>query len=229
MNIAIQEAYELNFSNLTILECGANREGNETIGFREKNDCYYIEAIEEDLNILRQQQSTIKKENTFHYALTNYDGNTTFNICSHLGNSSINYSQDHLDELSKRGASFKQVVVPCITYKNFIRNIIKKPIDILVLDIEGGEIDVLESMKELNKEELPKIFAIEAGYDWEKRKVLLKELGYEIDFYYENNVVLSHPFFNLGKRKNNINSINMRYPRFIWCDKLIFENDCEIL
>lgn len=222
----LQLTYPILFEGKTVLECGSHQEGNETHMLREKNDCYYIEALKQDLDILKTQPN-IKVENTFNYALTNYDGYTSFTVTDLPGNSSIQHLEGHIEELQQKNFSYDtKITVPCISYKTFIRDIIKKSIDILILDIEGGECAVLENMKELCVGELPKIFVIEAGYDWLKRKELLKDLGYTIDYYCFNNVVLSHPHFNIPKNMELIRHINQQFPNFIYCGKLIFENDC---
>jgi FkbM family methyltransferase len=222
----LQTTYLISFEGKTVLECGSHQEGGETRLFREKNECYYIEALKQDLDVLRTQPN-IKVENTFNYALTNYDGITSFTVTDLAGNSSIQHLEGHIEELEQKNFSYAtKITVPCISYKTFIRDIIKKPIDIFILDIEGGECAVLENMKELRVDELPKIIAIEAGYDWPKRKELLKQLGYTIDYYCFNNVVLSHPHFNIPKNMDQIRYINQQFPNFIWCGKLIFENDC---
>lgn len=218
--------YLIPFEGQNILECGSHQEGSETRSFRINNNCYYIEALNQDLEVLKKQPN-INVENTFNYALTNYDGFTSFTLTEHAGNSSIQHLEGHIEELKQRNCTWNtKITVPCISYKIFIRDIIKKPIDILILDIEGGECAVLENMKELTVDELPKIFVIEAGYDWLKRKELLKQLGYTIDYYCFNNVILSHPHFNIPKNVEQIRSINQQFPYFIYYGKLIFENDC---
>ena len=61
-------------------------------------------------------------------------------------------------------------------------------VDVVHLLYEQSEKKI--PMKELDISELPKFIAIEAGYDWEERKKLLFELGYNIDFYQFNNKVI---------------------------------------
>lgn len=223
MNV-ITSVYNYDFSNLNILECGACKEGEETRFLRDSNNCYYIEANPNDFKILSSQHN-INKENIFNFALTDYCGDISFTITSWSGNSSVNHSIDHHNELVKYGSTFNKITVPCYTYKYFIEEIIKKPIDLLVLDIEGHECTILNSMRKLSVEQLPKIICIEAGYDWHERKKILKELEYNIDYYYFNNVFLTHNTFNISKNIEKLKEINNKYPNFIWQDKLIFEND----
>lgn len=223
----IKTLYNYNFTNLNILECGSHCNGAETENFRLNNNCYYIEANPNDYKKMILQPN-IKAENVFNFALASYCGEVSFTITSHPGNSSINHSEDHKNELQNvYKSTFDQIVVPCFTYSYFIDNIIAKPIDLLVLDIEGHECVILNTMRSLPVDKLPKIIYIEAGYDWQDRKKILLELGYVIDFYYFNNVCLTHKSFNINKNIEKIREINKQYPNFIWHDKLIFENDAE--
>lgn len=221
----IKQVYNYKFENLNFLECGANKEGNETLPFVKNNNCYYIEANPEDYNILKQK-SYINNNNIFNVALSNYCGETSFTISTHPGNSSIKHSENHYNELvNNYKSTFHNITVPCITYQHFIDNVICKPIDFLVLDIEGHETYILETMLSLPVEKLPKFICIEAGYDWLERKKLLLELEYNIDFYNYNNVFLTHNTLNVEKNIDLIKQINKKYPNFIWHGKLIFEND----
>jgi hypothetical protein len=113
--------------------------------------------------------------------------------------------------------------VPATTYKNYIENIIKTNIDILVLDIEGHECAVLNTFYELQKEQLPKIICIEVGYDWMERKKILLDLGYVLDFYEFNNCYLSHS--NVEKNVESIQVFNNNNKKFIWHNTLIYENE----
>jgi len=217
-------AYSYEFSNLNILECGSSQTGSETESFRTNNNCYYVEANPTDYSIMLNQPN-VNKTNIFNMALYSNNGRIKFTLTSHGGNSSIQHADLHVKELLSYGSTFHDIEVECLTYPYFIRNVIKKPIDVLVLDIEGGECTVLESMKELTPLECPKFFVIEAGYDWPERKTLLTELGYTIDFYQFNNVYLTHSSFNVNKNENFIRKINNENRQFVWNNEVIFVND----
>lgn len=217
-------AYDYLFENLNILECGSQHNGCETLNLRLKNNCYYIEANPPDYECMLQQPN-VKKENIFNFALSDHNGECSFTVTSLGGNSSISHSKDHIDELNIHGATFKTITVKSYTYNFFVDVIIKRPIDVLILDIEGGEINVLKTMQNLPVEKLPKIICIEAGYDWSDRKNILIALGYDIDFYAVNNVFLSHKTCNIKKNIDIMTQINMQYKEFIWFGKTIFIND----
>ena len=221
------KAYNFEFKYLNILECGACYEGGETKILRNENNCYYIEANPGDFNNLLYTQKLIENETAFNYALTDIDNNLIeFNISSHGGNSSIEHSIEHKNELINiYNANFEIIKVKSITYKNFINNKIQKNIDILVLDIEGHECVVLNTFYNLDITELPKIIVIEAGYDWLNRKKILLDLGYIIDFYEFNNCYLTHKNFKIEKNINIINEINNNNREFIWNNIFIYKNE----
>lgn len=220
----IQQAYNFDFRGLTVLECGSHEAGAETRLFRKENDCYYIDAEEAAIAKLKTIRD-INVDNVFCFALSDTDGEVEFTVTSHPGNSSMNHLPGHIAELEiALNSTFKKIRVPSKSYKSFLE-LIGKTIDILILDIEGGETIVLRGMKELPVEKLPKIICIEAGYDWLQRKALLLELGYVIDYYDFNNVVLHHSSFLVSKNEQYVRQMNVANPRFIWFNTVIYKND----
>jgi FkbM family methyltransferase len=216
----LQLTYLIDFVNLNILECGACH-ADETIEFCSSNNCYYIEANPDDFTSLKKQNLNVS-----NYALTNHNNLVEFTITSHAGNSSLCHSELHIEELTKYYNSvFTKTTVQGITYKNYIENIAKKNIDILVLDIEGHESTVLETFRELQPEQLPKIICIEVGYDWSERKRLLIELGYVLDFYESNNCYVSHSACNIKKNVDSMRIINLNNREFVWHNKVIYTNE----
>jgi FkbM family methyltransferase len=212
-------AYIISFNNLTYLECGAGA-AQETQELCSNNNCYYIEALYDEYIELK------KKYNVVNYALTDNNNTVEFCITSHGGNSSVSHSDTHKNELTTHyNSTFTKTIVPATTYKNYIENIIKTNIDILILDIEGHECTVLNTFRELKLEQLPKIICIECGYDWKERKNILLELGYVLDFYEFNNCYLSHSSANIQKNLHNINLFNTKNKKFIWHDIIIYENE----
>jgi len=215
----LQKTYNIDFNNLNILECGTGTV-LETKILNNTNNCYYIEANYEDYKKLYDL-----KYNVYNYALTNINENICFTITSHDGNSSVCHSELHKQELLNYNATFVDVNVPGITYKNFIQNVIKTNIDILILDVEGHECTILNTFYDLDIIELPKIICIEAGYDWIERKKILLKLGYILDFYEFNNCYLSHSTYKCNKNISEMNNFNQNNKKFIWRDNLIFENE----
>jgi FkbM family methyltransferase len=216
----LKEAYILDPSNLTVLECGAST-SLESDNLRQNKNCYYIEANYDDF-----KEISTRTENVSHFALTNHNEMVDFFVTSHGGNSSISHSEEHKYELiTHHKSTFTKKTVPATTYKNYIENIIKTNIDILILDIEGHETVVLETFRELEVHQLPKIICIECGYDWLARKKILLELGYILDFYEFNNCFFTHSTSNIQKNIDNINKFNKNNKEFIWYDTVIYRNE----
>lgn len=228
MNKSVYEyitgAYDLQYVNLNMLECGASDLAIDTEPFRLTNNCYYIEPVPESVEYLKQNAPNVNVNNVFNYALHNYCGETTFKVSSHGGNSSYNHSQDHKDELIRyHNATFKDITVKTITFKKFIEDKIMTNIDILVLDVEGCESIILESFKELTTNQFPKIICIECGYEWNEKKQILLDLGYTIDFYGFNNCYASYGEIN--KRTNVVKEFNLANKKFVWHGKTLYTND----
>jgi len=215
----LQLTYNINFNNLNILECGAS-EAQETKDFCNTNNCYYIEALYSDYKKLKQLNY-----NVYFYALSNSNDILSFYITSHPGNSSLSHSELHKQELIGYNSTITKVNVPGITYKNFIENVIKTNIDILILDVEGHECAILNTFFELDISQLPKIICIECGYDWIERKKILLKLGYNLDFYEFNNCYLSHSTYNCNKNIPQMNAFNQFNKKFIWQNNIIYENE----
>ena len=217
----LQKTYDIDYNNLNILECGTGHGPVlETSEFIKNNNCYYIEENYNDYKIIYDL-----KYNVYHYALSNTNDPITFTITSHSGNSSICHSEIHKQELlTYYNSTFTDVVVPGITYKNFIQNVIKTNIDILILDVEGHESIILNTFFDLDISELPKIICIEVGYDWNERKQILLKLGYNLDFYEYNNCYLSHSTYKCNKNIPNINYFNQNNKKFVWNNHLVYEN-----
>uniref|UniRef100_A0A6C0JM16 Methyltransferase FkbM domain-containing protein n=1 Tax=viral metagenome TaxID=1070528 RepID=A0A6C0JM16_9ZZZZ len=218
----LRKTYNIDFNNLNILECGSGPGPVlETSDFNKTNNCYYIEANYKDYKLIHDL-----KYNVYHYALSDTNENISFTITSHIGNSSVSHSEIHKQELlSCYNSTFTNVIVPAITYKNFIQNVIKTNIDILILDVEGHESMILNTFFDLDTSELPKIICIEVGYDWNERKPILLKLGYNLDFYEYNNCYLSHSTYNCNKNISNMNYFNQNNKKFIFFNKLIYENE----
>jgi FkbM family methyltransferase len=215
----LQQTYNIDFNNLNLLECGAGA-AQETQDFCKTNNCYYIEA-----NYPEYQELKRLNYNVYYYALSDSNENLSFTVTSHGGNSSLSHSELHKKELIDRQSTFTEVTVPGITYKNFIQNIIKNNIDILILDVEGHECTILNTFFELDISQLPKIICIECGYNWIERKEILLKLGYNLDFYEFNNCYLTHSTYNCKKNIPQINILNQCNKKFIWMNNLIYENE----
>ena len=219
----LKSVYNVDWSKLYILECGACTEGTETRELTECSNKWFIEPNPDDFNALKETQ-----DNAYNFAISDFVGEIEFTTTSHSGNSSIKHSKKHLEELKQYKTKYATIKVKAITYEYLIDNIIKSPVDILVLDIEGHESKVLRNLKTMKSDKLPSIFVIECGYDWNERKVLLNELGYEIDFYFYNNCFLSRKDFGYERNLENIKKYNNMYPVWEYYGTTVYINDAKI-
>lgn len=119
-------------------------------------------------------------------ALSNGTGKTTFKHVIHpqlgemYGNGSLCHSEEHMQELLDRHCTFKDYEVDVIRYSDLIKRYNIEAVDLFVLDVEGNELNVIESMK--NCSVLPEIFVLAHGH-LDQAKVIraVEELGYDYD------------------------------------------------
>ena len=123
----------------------------------------------------------------------------------------------------------EEVLVKTYDYNYVISSIIKKKVNIFILDIEGYEVELLKSMRDsVEESKLPEIIAIECGWTWKERKKLLKEMNYNLDFYCRNNAILSLNSKKIEKENESIKKINLKNPKFSFYTErlgLIYENE----
>jgi len=112
-----------------------------------------------------------------------------FYVTSHPGNSSLEHSDKHINELKSYNAEIKEDKVKAISWKRLLLDYSIEKIDLLSLDIEGAEKYVLKDMIDSNV--LPDVICIEVGYEWEEKKEILKTIGYRFDFFHYNNAYCS--------------------------------------
>ena len=96
--------------------------------------------------------------------------------------------------------------------------------DIFIMDVEGSEDIILKQMKDQEQTRLPKVLCIECGYEWEKRKALVKNLGYNLDFYFFNNAYFSLDN-SFKKNTNIIDSYNQRWKQWSYRNRIIYTNE----
>ena len=152
----------------------------------EKNgwECYCFEANTQGIPRLNQY-----RKNVFNYAISNEDkSNTIFNVVlmGHTPNWTASYSAINIDEDYKRIFGFSpqsvtQINVPQRTLNTVITNEIPdlKQIDIMSLDIEGGEMNCLYGF-DLEKYN-PSVIVIENVTNDTKIQNYLEQFGYTLD------------------------------------------------
>lgn len=211
----IENLYNEKIKNYNILEVGASDpEGIVTSEFINDNNVWFMEPVEPTFNRLISSYPQ-----ALNLALSDYDGTVNFTITSHGGNSSIDHCEIHKKELESYNSTFENVEVKCISYSSLLKKL-NLIFDILVLDIEGHEVAVLKSIQTLDEKNHPKIVVIECGYDWKERLKILKQMGYCIDVYWENNCVLSK---NIKTNPEMIEICNKIYNKFEWFGQVIYD------
>jgi len=155
----------------------------ESMGWRGFN----IEPVPFLFKILQQNRPLSQN---IHCALAEKDGKAIFRQALHpergcwFGNGSIRHVPEHLDELA--GCSFDEFEVETRAYSS-LTNVPSIPVpDLMVLDVEGYEIDVLKGM--MGSSNLPKVMCVE----FRPNKLdditgVMRSMGYEFDTIYYNN------------------------------------------
>lgn len=118
-----------------------------------------------------------------NYALSNKHGKAMFTSVVHpefgemCTNGSLHHGYKHKEWLDSIGCKYKQYEVDVITYKELLERYQFKKIDLFVLDVEGNELNVIDSMKGCKV--LPEVFCVEHGnLDKEEVRRKVEDLGY---------------------------------------------------
>ncbi len=197
-------------SGLAYIECGAFDGEYESSGkFFEETLHWRAINIEPSPLIFPRLAENRPDSLNLNVALSNHRGAALFHDVHFPGwelctNGSLRHTPQHRKILDEVGCSYETATVNVTTYDALIRNYGIEQLELLILDVEGHEIEVLEGFK--NAVVLPRILCIEHGQlgdDVIRRKV--EPLGYRFDTslfvnsYFVRNAVskgkgsLSHP------------------------------------
>lgn len=103
----------------------------------------------------------------------------------HFGNGSITHQQNHIEGLVNEGCTFRKFNIETITYKELLQYV-PGHIDLMVLDVEGHELAVLNGM--MDAAILPNVMCVEHGnLDSRALTDYMQKLGYIYDFSKFNN------------------------------------------
>lgn len=121
-----------------------------------------------------------------NFALSDKIGVAEFKAVDHpdfgvdCTNGSLTHTEKHLTMLEQGGCKFVSVEVSLLTWSEFIKRNNISHVDILVLDVEGHELSVIDGM--YGCDVLPDIFCIEVGHlDFGDIRRKLSRLGYVYD------------------------------------------------
>lgn len=119
-------------------------------------------------------------------ALSSKSGSAIFQAVDHptfgkdCTNGSLEHTDAHMSHLQDVGCSFVPVEVSLVTWSGFIQQYKVRHVDLLVLDVEGHELSVIEGMR--GCEVLPDLICIEVGHlDLGEIRNRLATLGYTYD------------------------------------------------
>jgi len=138
---------------------------------------------------------TNRKATNLNLGLSNKDGNVIFTEAFKPGNSggAIDYLPKLKNWVAGFGYSFLDIQVDVITYRSLIERLGINKVDLMIIDVEGHEMQVIEGM--VGTSVLPKVICIEYTITGMNRITkALSGLGYHFDFISFNNAFLSTGF-----------------------------------
>lgn len=169
------------------IECGAfdGLLENSCKFFEESKDWEGIN-VEPSPPVYAELLKNRPKSINLNYALSDNVGEATFTSVVHPNfgeqctNGSIEHTPEHKSLLCEMGCEFIEYKVNTITYKDILKKYNIKKIDLFVLDVEGNELKVINSMKGCKP--LPRIFCVEHGHH-KKEEIIdaVESLGYIYD------------------------------------------------
>lgn len=162
----LHENYFKNIMNGIFVECGAcDGVLESTCKFFEESLGWNGINIEASPPLFEMLKINRPNSVNINCALSNFNGESVFthaihpNLGNRFGNGSLNHTDFHKKMLINDGCSFKEYTVQCKKFVDIF--IYPKEIDLFVLDVEGGELEALTGILEIDKKYYPKVFCIE--------------------------------------------------------------------
>ncbi len=125
-------------------------------------------------------------------ALSDREGTTTFTrvihptMGEHFGNGSITHQANHRRLLQNEGCTFQECKIRTITYHDLLQLVPITKVDLMVLDVEGHELEVMNGMR--GAPILPQVMCIEHGQlGIEAIEKGMREMGYTFQLTSANN------------------------------------------
>ena len=153
-------------------------------------------------------------------ALSDTNEFVDFEVSAWGGNSSLEHSKEHKEELTSykrtfdNGMFFQKIKVSTITWKHFIKSYRIAYVDFLVLDVEGHELKVLEGMKDCDV--IPDVMQIEFPRCDYNQVLLNKQTGEDFSGF----AILKHKVEEMGYQFDYVNDANAYFSKKeFWKDK----------
>lgn len=171
--------------------------------FFAKNFGWQAINIEASPSIFKKLEENRPKAINVNVGLSSETGTSTFTDVHHpdfdlCTNGSIAHHESHLALLDQANCEYSTTEIKIMTYSDMIRALELTSVDIMVLDVEGHELDVFDGI-EKGEKVLPKLLVVEIGHlGLDIVKSRLSDFGYVYDTTQDVNA------FFLLKRKRYI-------------------------
>jgi FkbM family methyltransferase len=175
------------------VECGGfDGVTDSSCKFFEETMCWTGFNLEPVPNLFALLDENRPLARNLQMALSDTTGMATFTHAIHpvlgevFGNGSLGHADAHRNELEAADCTFETFTVATITWRDFIKQEAITCVDLLVLDVEGHELLVLDGMR--NAEVMPAVMCVEFGHlGLETVREKMRELNYEYDIQSQGN------------------------------------------
>lgn len=175
------------------VECGGfDGVTDSSCKFFEETMCWTGFNLEPVPNLFALLDENRPLARNLQMALSDTTGMATFTHAIHpvlgevFGNGSLGHADVHRNELEAADCTFETFTVATITWRDFIKQEAITCVDLLVLDVEGHELLVLDGMR--NAEVMPAVMCVEFGHlGLETVRDKMRELNYEYDIQSQGN------------------------------------------
>lgn len=169
-----------------LIECGAFDGVTESsCKFFEETLGWTAYNLEPSARIYAALINNRPASNNINVALSNHEGMAEFSDCSIPGyelctNGSLKHLQQHRDWLDSLQCTYSKSMVRTTTYRRLMEQLNLNRVDLMVLDVEGHELEVLEGFAGASV--LPKILCVEHGHlGVSAVRSAVERLGYSFD------------------------------------------------
>lgn len=188
----LYESYFKDTRNGVFVECGA-KDGvaQSSCKFFEESMGWSGVNIEPVPFFFEQLCKNRPHSTNLNIALSNQTGVATFTQAIHpkrgwnFGNGSLKHTEEHLRQLKRIRCKFESFEVATMTFRRLIKNTGLSQIDLFVLDVEGHEVEVIKSMKNITV--WPRVMCVEHNNQASVIDNILHSYGYKLDRRVRNN------------------------------------------